>query len=486
VTLKSYCLNAFVLASLLSCFFPEAASAEITVNADKVVRQKSENIGGTMIEWHDVPSPLVTNTPIDYQKDLRDSKVKIVRMGSYPDPRNKSQTLADFDKKVLSVISSNAVPLFYAPIKPGLPYLNMDAASNGTIASNIVYQVKHYRVAPFNLKKQYWEVGNEPDITIDHKVASTAEYIKDFTDVHAALSEAGLRDYVSLGGPVVSRAYHQGGIFFADRLMDDFLAECHDLVDIITWHHYGNLRLSAPKWQYFLLNDPKKVDNIHDANRMVDPNNKKWNEKNAYIGVAALLDKMKNFTFKRQAKLGLTEHNAGPIHSIQAGLWNLAVTHFMLYNATQHPGVLDNAFIFDQQGKAYDFPLYNSDLTRDYSNWALWINGNLRGSQVLAQETTQNFNEFGNPYLLVTATKDKSNLYIEVINRNIQAIQDRVDIKGMEVLSSPTLFTMADGVFPNASTSTTLKNNFNFLFPPASVSIFKFPLQDKKLAPKRP
>jgi hypothetical protein len=121
--LKRYWLNAFVLASLLSCFLPEAVNAAITVNADKVIRQKPENIGGTMIEWHDVPSPLVTNTPIDYQKDLRDSKVKIIRMGSYPDPRNKSQTLSDFDKKVLAVIKSGAVPLFYSPIKPGLSYL---------------------------------------------------------------------------------------------------------------------------------------------------------------------------------------------------------------------------------------------------------------------------------------------------------------------------------------------------------------------------
>jgi hypothetical protein len=482
--LKSYWFNVFVLASLLSYFLPEVANAAITVNADKAVRQKSENIGGTMIEWHDVPSPLVTNTPIDYQKDLRDSKVKIVRMGSYPDPRNKSQTLSDFDKKVLAVIDSGAVPLFYSPIKPGLSYLNIDGSSNGTIASNIVYQVKHYRAAPFNLKNQYWEVGNEPDITIDYKVASTAEYIKDFTDVHDALSAAGLREHVTLGGPVVSRAYHQGGIFFADALMDDFLAQCHDIVDIITWHHYGNMRLSASEWQYFLLNDPKKLDNIHDTNRIVDPNNKKWNERSAYIGIAALVDKMKTFTFKRQAKLGLTEHNARPVHSIQAGLWNLAVTHFMLYNTTQYPGVLDNTFIFDQQGKVYDFPLYNFDLRRDYSNWALWINGNLRGSQVLEQKTTQNFNEFGNPYLLVTATRGKNNLFIEVINRNIQAIHDQINIKGTKVLSSPTLFTMADGVFPNLPTPTTLKNNFNFLFPPVSVSIFKFPLQNKELAPK--
>lgn len=475
--MKRYWLNAFVLASLLSCFLPEAVNAAITVNADKVIRQKPENIGGTMIEWHDVPSPLVTNTPIDYQKDLRDSKVKIIRMGSYSDPRNKSQTLSDFDKKVLAVIKSGAVPLFYSPIKPGLSYLNADGSSNGTIASNIVYQVKHYRDAPFNLKNQYWEVGNEPDITIDHKVASTSEYIKDFTDVHTALSEAGLRNMVTLGGPVVARAYHQGGIFFADALMDDFLAQCHDMVDVITWHHYGNLKPRFINVQDSLLNDPKKLDNIHNANRIVNPNNQKWETSTAYIGVSALLDKMQNFSFSRHAKLGLTEHNASPTHGIEAGLWNLAVTHFMLYNNTKYPGVLDNAFIFDQHGKAYDFPLYNQDLTRDYSNWAIWINGNLRGSQVLSQEITGNPNKYGNPYLLVTATKDKTNLYIEVINRSPQAIRDQVSIKGIKVLKSPTLFTMADSIFPNAPTSTALKNNFYFLFSPLSVSIFKFSLE---------
>jgi hypothetical protein len=475
--LKNYWLNAFALVSLLSCSLAKAANAAITVNADKVVRQKSENIGGAMIEWHDVPSPLVTNTPIDYQKDLRDSKIKIIRMGSYPDPRNKSQTLSDFDKKVLAVIGSGAAPLFYAPIKPGLSYLKADGSPDGTIASNIVYQVKHYRTAPFNLKNQYWEVGNEPDITIDHKVDSTTEYIKDFTDVHIALSEAGLRDHVTLGGPVVSHAYHQGGIFFADALMDDFLAQCHDMVDVITWHHYSNLKPRFINGQDSLLNDPKKLDNIHNANRTVNANNQKWETSTAYIGVSALLDKMQNFKFSRHAKLGLTEHNASPTHGIEAGLWNLAVTHFMLYGNTKYPVVLDNAFIFDQHGKAYDFPLYNHDLTRDYSNWAIWINGNLRGSQVLSQETTGNLNKYGNPYLLVTATKDKNNLYIEVLNRSTQAIRDQVNVKGIKVLGAPTLFTMANSISPNAPTSTALKNNFDFLFSPLSVSIFKFSLE---------
>ena len=474
-------MNTFVLASLFSFFLPEASNAAITVNADKVIRQKPENIGGTMIEWHDVPSPLVANTPIDYQKDLRDSKVKIIRMGIYPDPRNSSQTLSDFDRKVSAILSSGAVPLFYAPIKPDLNYLKEDGSSGGTISSNIVYLVKHYRAKPFSIKNQYWEVGNEPDIAIDYKVASTAEYIKDFTDVHAALSEAGLRDSVTLGGPVVAHAYHQGGIFFADALMDDFLAQCHDMVDVITWHHYGNLKPRYINVQDSLLNDPKKLDNIHNANRMVDPNNQKWETSTAYIGVSALLDKMQNFKFSRHAKLGLTEHNASPTHSIEAGLWNLAVTHFMLYNNTKYPGVLDNAFIFDQHGKAYDFPLYNQDLTRDYSNWAIWINGNLRGSQVLSQETTGNPNKYGNPYLLVTATKDKTNLYIEVINRSTQAIQDQVNIKGKKILKFPSVFTMADSIFPNSPTPITLKNNFKFLFSPLSVSIFKFSLSRKKL-----
>jgi hypothetical protein len=186
---------------------------------------------------------------------------------------------------------------------------------------------------------------------------------------------------------------------------------------------------------------------------------------------------MGQFTFARHAKIGVTEHNAAPVHSIQSGLWNLAVMHFLLYNTSDHPTLLDNTFIFDQVGKQYDWALYNSDITKDYSNWALWINGNLRGTTVLAASTEGNLNQAGNPSLLVTATKDQKNLYIEVINRAPVSITNTVQIKNGAVNESAMVYTMAEGVLPDRGIAKSLGAQFNYTFPSYSATMIKFSLK---------
>ena len=193
--------------------------------------------------------------------------------------------------------------------------------------------------------------------------------------------------------------------------------------------------------------------------------------------MAALLAKMKQIKFARpDVGVGITEHNTTYFqHQIASGLWNLALTHYYLYNPF---GRITTAFVFDSYGRQQGgFGLYNDNKQKDYSYWAAWINGNLRGSKVLAQKTTGNLDKNGRPYLLVTATKDSANMYVEVINRSVTEISNHVFLKGAHVAGKPKLFTMADGVLPqNGKTMHSLGTSFDYAFPPMSASIFKFPL----------
>ncbi len=437
--------------------------ANILVDANQVVRQKPLGIGGVDINSHS-PDFAKNANGIDFQDDLKEARVQLVRSLTYPDNRNPNNQLAYFDRNVKAIIGAGATPLLIQYINPKLPFLKVNGTVGGTVETNLVFLVKHYMAAPYNLKLQYWEISNEPDLGIDYKVSSPQEYSELFNRCHDALVKAGLRDQVILAGPAVANAYRwpiPDG--YNTQILDYFLEHSNYSVDVVTFHNYA-----GSKTPDGLLNTPHKLDNMADSAREIT-------DKTNY-GMAALLAKMKQIKFARpHVGVGITEHNTTYFqHTIANGLWNLALTHYYLYNPF---GEITTAYLFDAYGSQQGgLGHYDDNKQKDYSYWALWINGNLRGSKVLSQKTTGNLDHNGKANLLVTATKDSANVYVEVINRSLAEIRDHVFLKGAGVGGKPKLFTMADGVLPQNGKPTMLGTSFDYVFPPMSASIFKFPL----------
>ena len=477
----SYKLVLFVLAFILVtfvgvCFSTRGViSTGVVIDASKVVRQKPLGIGGVVIEAHK-PHFATNANGIDFQRDLKDANIKLVRNVTYPDNRKPQHKLDYFDRNVKAIIKAGGTPLFIQYIKPDLPYFKTDGNLRGTIASNVVYLVKHYMAPPYNITKQYWQIGNEPDLTVDYKVSSAAEYANYFNAVHDALVQAGLRENVILIGPGISYGYHEPWWEpinnYRSQIMDYFLANCNHAVDIVNFNSYANEK--GPKFGYELLNMPRHLDNKANANRAINVDDTRDNSNTSNRGLAALIKAMNQYTFSRaNVGVGLTEHNTGgeSQDTIYQGLWNLSVTHYYLYNPL---ALLTSAFIFDYSGGP--FAHYTDDKQKNYAYWALWINGNLRGSQVLKQKNTGHLNEYGRPYLLVTATKNESSIFVEVINRSLKSIKESVQIKGTSIVDDSKIFTMAENIFPNQAKTAKLGTEFEYLFPPFSVTIFKIPV----------
>lgn len=439
------------------------AGANIVVDANQVIRQKPLGIGGVVINAHS-PDFATNANGIDFQDDLKAARVQLVRSAIYPDNHAPNHDLAYFDRNVKAIIRAGATPLFIQYINPKLPFLKVDGTPGGTIETNLVFLVKHYTAAPYKLKLQYWEIGNEPNLGVDYKVSSPQEYAEIFNRCHQALLEAGLRDKVILAGPVVAGPYRwPRPDDYNTEILDYFLEHSKDSVDVVTYHNYVGAKTPDG-----MLTTPHKLDNMEDSERTIS-------DKTNY-GMAALLAKMKQIKFGRpDVGVGITEHNTTYFqHTIASGLWNLALTHYYLYNPL---GRMTTAFAFDDYGRQQGgFGHYDDNKQKDYNYWALWINGNLRGSKVLAQKTTGNLDHNGRSALLVTATKDSANVYVEVINRSSTEMRDHVLLQGAHVAGKPTLFTMADGTLPQNGKPTMLGTSFDYVFPPMSASIFKFPL----------
>lgn len=470
---------------------PEIAS--ITVNAQNVVRLRPFGVGGTNITNHSYGVNFVNGkNGIDFQADAHVAKLPLIRVFAYPDNRS-TNGIDFFDSKVNAVLSSGAQPLLGTYIGSSVnshqptgssvgPYYNLDGTrSNGTVATNVVYMVKHYMAPPYNLQKQYWEIGNEPNIDID-SYATPQLYSQIFNSVHSALVAAGVRDNVILMGPVLSGGYPDGNYF------DAFMAHSGQYVDIIDYHAYSGAENDSG-----LLNTPQQFDNYFDVFRPFDFNAGlniiASDQANADYGDAPLLYRMDRVPFGRpNVGTALTEHNGytkppggNDVHGIASGLYNLAITHFMLYNPR---GLVDMSFMYDQVCDYQTFGHYDCNNQRNYSWYALYIRNNYTGPFVLEQFTTGNLNtgvnnSSGNPYLFVTATRDDSYMYLEVINRNTSApITVPVTLNGVGITLDATLYTMAGGIFPDASNGTpyTVRNNFTYTFPAESATIFKIPI----------
>ncbi len=466
---------------------PTSEIGSITVNAQNVVRLRPYGVGGTNITNHSYGENFLNGeNGIDFQADARVAKLPLIRLGVYPD--NRSTIGIDFfDTKVKAVLGNGAQPLLGCYIGGSVnshqptgrsvgSYYNLDGTqSNGTVATNVVYMVKHYMAAPYNLQKQYWQISNEPNITID-SYATPQLYSQIFNSVHSALVAAGVRENVILMGPVLAFGSYPNGNYF-----DYFMAHSAPYVDIIDYHNYFGSENDSG-----LLNTPHNLDNLFDVFRPFDVNAGinivNSDQANADYGDGPLLYRMDRVPFGRpNVGTAITEHNGytqtksgKDVYGIASGLYNLALTHFMLYNPRARA---DNSFVFDQvcQFLAH----YDCNNQRDYSWYALYIRNNYTGPFVLQQSTTGNLNSSGNPYLLVSATRDDSYMYVEVINRNTSApVLSAVALSGVSIAADATLYTMATGIFPDASNGRqyTVSNNFTYTFPAESVTIFKIPI----------
>ena len=481
----------------------------IGVDANTVFRNLQTGIGGTNILSHSTTN-FQTNTAPDqngnvvsvpFQANATSAKLPFIRTGTYPDDRTTSP-LSFFDTKVQAILNSGAQPLLTSLIgntndnhpsggTTGL-YYNLDGTTGGsaTVATNAVYLVKHYTGmdgSGFHMPKVYLEVGNEPDLTIDHQVASAAEYVATFNSVHNALVAAGIRDKVALMGPVVSYGYYEPWFYddnnpaylLRHQIIDAFLAQCNSNVDFIVYHSYSNEQATDATVSYDLLNEPKHLDDQQNPVRTVNPGENTLatdpNSNTAYRGLAALLAQMSQYTFARpNLGIAVTEHNtSGNIHTIGQGLWQAALTHYHLY--TPEDGIT-TSFVYDALCNSQGYAHYDCNNNPDYAYWAMYLRNNYTAPQILNPTVSGNLNEFGNPYLLVTATRDSANLHLEVINRATWDITDQVSVNGATASGTATVASMANGVYPNATSTTPLTAPFNYTFPAQSATVIVLPI----------
>ena len=475
-----------------------AARADVTVSGQTVVRLTPTGIGGTNIIGHDTNNFVSGAFGINFQADAAAAGVPLIRTNAFPDDRT-SQSASFFDAKVGAIVHAGAVPVLIAYLPAALTdthpyakngtsgtYLKADGTSGGTLASNVVALVKRYMAAPYNLQTQYWEVSNEPDITVDFQTPSAAYYASAFRAVHDALVSAGLRDHVKLMGPVTTNDYRWSSVNgYNTQITDYFLTHCNDILDVLDTHSYSGSGDDAG-----LLNTPHKMDNFYDTGRTVSITGGSPYPDGATqdYGASSVLLRMAQIPFGRpRVGVAITEHNAYTTaadpytglaghHVISVGLWNMALTHFLLYNPR---GEADTSFVFDTYGNNEGgFGHYDDAKNRDYAYYALWMRNNLTGPVLLGQSTTNNRNSSGNPFLLVTVSRSSSTLYMEVINRRTDApITDTVHLTNVPLSgAAASVYTMANGVFPTTPASFAVGADFAYTFPACSVTTFAVPL----------
>ena len=415
----------------------------------------------------------------NYQKDLQTLKVGMIRTSIYPD---KGFSLTDMDVRVAQIINAGGTPLFVGTItKPTPPFnteqqhlhdnfLALDGTTgSGTIATNIAYLVNRYKNPPFNLTTQYWEVGNEPDISIDYQVASPQEYVDIYQSVHSQLVASGLRSNVVLCGPVTAFEYgFAANGNRSDNIMEAFLAQTgaplngHRQVDIVTRHLYAEIydwETNSPdpvENAYNILNHPTEQVSFTQAH--VSP----W----TYRGEAAIQRLIRQHGHSEDVGTGITEFNI-PLqlrHTITQGLWWLTYDHFGLYNPSN---VLGSGFAFDLKSNPAMHYYVNGQ--PNHAWWATYMHNRLTGDDILEQHSTDS-------HLLVTATKDERYVYVQVLNRNDADITATLDIANAPVSAATDadLFVMSATELPDTLVPTTLGTSFSYTFPAMTTRVFRY------------
>ena len=413
---------------------------------------------------------------IPFQADLKAANVKLVRRQAFPNPRfpthkdGSPRDVAWFDRQFQAVLKAGATPLFIQPTKNYTGYVKEDGSPGGTIEANLVFNVRHFLGARFNLKQQIWEVGNEPNNPVD-QVFTPPDYAALFNRCHEALVKAGLRENVTLCGPVLAYHYNwpRNNRAGDDPYFDYFIEHCAAGVDVVTYHTYAGAKDEAG-----VLQAPHKLDFLEDFARTFPIDPKDGKPKDVY-GTAALLAKMKTIKFGRpNVGIGMTELNTQR-DSISRTLWCLAVSRYHALNPLSR---FTTQFVFADYGTQQGgFGAYDAQKKKSFGYWALWMAGNLRGNQVIEAKTTGNTMKDGRPLLLVLATRDAQSLFIEVINRGTEAVKDHVVIDGAQIGNGASIHQITATQTPELAAAAKLSVPFDYEFPALSATVFKFPLR---------
>lgn len=447
----------------------------LVVDAGNVIN----NVGVGQLGMNLSAGKFWTSTSPNYQQDLKILKPGMLRTSVYPD---KGFSLLDMDIRVAQILNAGGIPLFVGPItKPNPPFnteqqhfhdnfldLNGNTGS-GTIATNITYLVQRYMAPPFNLTTQYWEVGNEPDISIDYQVASPQEYVDIYQSVHNALVAVGVRENVVLAGPVTAFEYgFAANGNRSDNIMEAFLEQTgsplngHRQVDVVTRHLYAEIydwETGSPdpvENAYNLLNHPTEQVSFSTAH--IQP----W----TYRGESAIQKLMRDHGHPADVGTGITEFNV-PLqfrHTITQGLWFLTYDHFGLYNPAN---VLGSGFAFDI--KTNSAMHYYSGGLPNHAWWATYVHNRLTGHEILEQHSSDS-------HLLVTATRDERYVYVQVLNRNDADVTATLDILNAPVAASTDaeMFVMSATELPDVLVPTSLGTTFSYTFPALTTRVFRY------------
>jgi hypothetical protein len=466
-------LSALALTTLATVL---PAQETITVDANTVVRDIPAGLGGACFQgkfWESL-SP-------NYRDGVVETRTSLGRMGVYPVDTNTANvgSLEQTDIKVAQLLNLGVTPYFIQCIEAetnttyknallrldGTLYPAGDATPiNQRVATNMTYLVNRYRSAPFNLATQYWEISNEPDLTVNYQVPTSAEYNAFFSQAHNRLTTSGVRGNVLLAGPAVSYDYGFGG--FKDTLMQDFLTTCGNapggsMVDIVTRHIYAEIASweTGPDTPYNLLNATYETSAFNSAQL-------------TSRGEGALLKAMNDRGVSSTVGTGVTELNVGSSvyqYHIAQGLWLLLSEHYTLYNPRS---LVTTAFQFDRYADGNPgggLGYYDGARNRSFAYWAAYIHGVLTGDQVIAQTSS-------NSHLVVTATKDDSYIYVRVMNRHDTAsFTATVTLNNSGGVGAPTLFNFSASQNPLTGTTTALGTSFTRTFSPMTVQLFRFP-----------
>jgi hypothetical protein len=460
-------LLAFALTAAVSAV--PARAQTITVDANNVVRNVPAGIGGACFQ-----GTFWTSFNPNYRDGVLETRTALGRMGVYPIDSNTSNvgSLEATDTKVAQLLNLGVTPLFIQCIEAetNTTYKNALLRLDGTlypagdttpinqrVATNMTYLVNRYRSAPFNLATQYWEISNEPDLTINYQVPTSAEYNAFFSNAHNRLVASGVRGNVLLSGPTVSYDYGFGG--FKDTLMQDFLTACGSQVDIVTRHIYAEIAAweTGPNTPYNLLNATYETSAFNSAQTISR-------------GEGALLAAMNSRGVPSTVGTAVTEMNAGGYtHTITQGLWFLLSYHYALYNPRSFATAAFQLDRYADGNPGGSLGYYDGARNRSYPYWAAYIQGVLTGDQVLAQTSSES-------HLVVTGSKDDSYIYVRVLNRhNTSSFTANVALNNAGGVGAPTRYMLSSSQNPLTGTATSLGTTFSHTFAPMTATIFRFP-----------
>ena len=461
-------------------------------------------MGGSGIEAHDQSFAVGSTGTACFQPNAISGKIGLIRTLAYPDSHEVTHVPSYFDPNVDAILSVGAAPTFiqyaYPYTASGDTNILMQAngtVGGGTVPTNLVANVRHYlgldggHYASNPITTQVWEIGNEPNISVDY-LMTKQDYATLFLACHNALlaqsdGQGGtLRDHVLLCGPVTSTDYNAASgntKSFVDWMLTNTTSNCVAAVDVITYHVYTNGASDDDQ-----LNG--QVDEEFDVTS------------NYYVstgtqGQSLMLNTIKgdNLTFPRNNNLNypltaITEHGTSemsPDTDVVNGLWNLILTQFFVKN---YDTAFNTSFIYGSNTDTYRHFKTNTT-TPNFAYWALYFRNNYTGPWVMPYSKSNvpvNSNSKDSLLFLPTLDPNAGYLYVEVINRNTATALpvQTITLSGIGV-GAPTAYTLSQTILPNTGTSTlpgggtfassgTSATISNCTFPSTSAVVLRFPI----------